>query len=111
MLCAKGHTMPDNLMMCPTCVAKKGDEAFRDLQVEFLRKVIRGEFSYSLRVAKSRERHVMMYASTTRTFCGLQLEASPNFKYEAYDTETLSHVCAGCRIEIARLVAEEDGAP
>jgi hypothetical protein len=110
MICVKGHTVPDSHMVCPACTAQAGAEGFRGLQAEFLRKAAKGEWSYSLRVAfrvaKDDPRHVLMYLSPTRTFCGRELEQRPQIKYEHYNEETLAKVCAGCRMEIASIMRE-----
>jgi hypothetical protein len=110
MICVKGHTVPDSHMVCPACTAQAGAEGFRSLQAEFLRKAAKGEWPYSLRVAyrvaKNDVRHVLMYSSVTRTFCGKELEQRPHIKYERYCDETLAKVCAGCRMEIASIMRE-----
>lgn len=106
MICRNGHTVPDNVLICPACLAGRSDHALRELQIEFLRKVARGEFSYALRVAKGKERHVMMYGSWTRAFCGKELQAKPPITYEPYTDQTLEKVCAGCRIAIASVMQE-----
>jgi hypothetical protein len=108
MLCAKGHLMADSAIACPACAAVRAEAALRELQVEFLRKTLNGEFSYALRIAKGIDRHVLMYSSHTRTFCGRDLEHRPKIDYQPYSAEAFGKICAGCRIEIARLVAEED---
>jgi hypothetical protein len=106
MLCSKGHWMDDNMMICSQCAAIRGESAFRDLQIEFLRKVISGKSAYSLRLAKGTQKHLLMYTSCTRTFCGKELQVAPQIKYESYGEETLTKVCAGCRSELKRLVEE-----
>jgi hypothetical protein len=98
--------MPEKAIACPTCIGEQNDRAMRDLQVEFLRKVARAEFSYSLRVAKGGDRHVLMYSSYTRTFCGRDLPTKPHINYEPYDDVTLAKVCAGCRSAIRSLLEE-----
>jgi hypothetical protein len=105
MLCAKGHSIPDNVLACPVCAAKRGEQAFHDLQVEFLRKVVRGEYSYALRIAKVREHHVMMYSSQTRTFCGRHLE-TPQIRYEPYADDMFHSLCPDCRNVITSLIEE-----
>jgi hypothetical protein len=104
--CSKGHTMPENVLVCPICAATRGEDAFRKLQLEFLRKAVNRDFSYSLRIAKGTEKHVLMYSSYSRTFCGTELEMRPQIQYEAYDEDTLAKLCAGCRSAIASMVEE-----
>jgi hypothetical protein len=98
--------IPDKVLVCPTCWAQQGEMAFQGLQREFLRKAARHEFGYSVRIAKGNEKHVLMYSSFTRTFCGKDLQVKPQIHYEAYDDDTLAKVCAGCRIAIAGLMQE-----
>ena len=104
--CLKGHHIPENALTCPTCARERGEAAFRDLQVEFLRKAASGEFSYALRVAKGVDRHVLMYSSYTRAFCGQELTGKPQIQYAPYNADTLVGICAACRTEIARVLEE-----
>jgi hypothetical protein len=104
--CPKGHAIPEKALACPACAAERGEKAFHDLQIEFLRKAMKGVYSYSLRVVKGNDRHVLMYSSYSRTFCGKELESRPHIHYEAYDEDTLAKLCAGCRSVIASMVEE-----
>jgi len=104
--CAKGHFIPNANLACPQCATERGEEAFRELQVEFLRKAANGEPNYTLRVARGGERHVLMYTSFTKAFCGKDLKAKPQIAYEPLGPDTLSKVCAGCRVEIKRALQE-----
>jgi hypothetical protein len=104
--CAQGHFIPEDKLTCPECATARGEEAFHSLQLEFLRKAADGEHNYTLRVAKGPDRHVLMYTSWVRTFCGQELKTKPQIAYEALDANALSRVCAGCRIEITRALQE-----
>jgi hypothetical protein len=104
--CPKGHSIPDNALACPDCAMARGDEALYNLQLEFLRKAASGEVNYTLRVAKGADRHVLMYTSYTRTFCGRELKGKPRIGYEPYSADALSHVCTGCRIALTSALKE-----
>jgi hypothetical protein len=106
--CAKeGHFIPDKALSCPDCAKERDQQALQDAQLEFLRRTVRGDFNYTLRVIKDRDRHVLMYTSYKRTFCGQHLESKPPYiEYEPYNADTLSKVCAGCRVAIASMVRE-----
>jgi hypothetical protein len=106
MICPKGHYVTENALACSQCATQRAEAAFRSLQAEFLRKAARGEFSYCLRVAKGRDRHVLMFSSYTRTFCGKELNAKPQIRYESYDDATVVNICASCRSAIASLMRE-----
>jgi hypothetical protein len=107
--CPKGHFIPDNALACPTCAAERGEESFRRLQLEFLRKAVRGDFNYTLRIAKGSGQHVLMYSSYTRTFCGQELSVRLQIAYEPYSVDTLAKICSGCRIAITSAVKEAMG--
>ena len=100
--CSKGHFIPNNVLTCPTCTTEASDEALRGMQVEFLRKAKGGDVNYTLRVARGGDRHVLMYSSFTRTFCGKELKSKPRIGYELFTSEALSNICSGCRVEIKR---------
>jgi len=102
--CAKGHLYQDELLHCPTCIAEKNDQAIRDVQAMFLATAVAG--GYALRVAKKSPRHVLMFKSDTRIFCGTNLDAKPQIEYTTYSTETLAKVCPGCRVAIASAVED-----
>jgi hypothetical protein len=104
--CVKGHRVPDENLTCPECASARREQGLHEIQAEFLRKVVGGAFGYTLRVAKLPEKHVLMYTSYTRTFCGRELKAKPQISYQPYDAEALARVCAGCRIEIQRALQE-----
>jgi hypothetical protein len=102
--CSKGHYVSNNALFCATCAMERSESALQELQTEFLRKAANGEPSYTLRVAKGSERHVVMYSSQTRTFCGQELATKPQIRYEAYNDKTLATICAGCRSTIASVM-------
>lgn len=107
MICQKGHEMADNALLCPACTELQGfDKGFRLMQIEFLHKAMRGDYNYTLRVAKGREHHVIMYGMTSRTFCGEELPHKPPIYHQPYDEETLRKVCVKCRSVIAQFVEE-----
>jgi hypothetical protein len=85
------------------------DENLRSVQLAFLRQAAveigKGKIPYPLRLARTRERHVLLYGSHTRTFCGLELKKTAP-KYEPYNDETLARGCAECREAVARLAKE-----
>jgi hypothetical protein len=91
--------VPDNVLFCPTCAAKRSDEALWELQREFLRRCVLGD--YQLRITQDRNHHVLLYTTYTRTFCGRELAGAPKIKYEPYDDGTIRNLCAGCRGALA----------
>ena len=107
MTCPQGHWIPATKLTCPDCAIKRIAMGMRDLQLEFLHKAMDGGYSYPLRVAKGNERHVLMYTSFVHTFCGRELKTKPQIKYESFSDDTLSKICAGCRVEIRRLLQED----
>jgi hypothetical protein len=106
MICTRGHLMIDTALVCSICMAEQDRQAMRELQLEFLRKAVNGDWNYALRVAKMPERHVIMFSSQVRTFCGLELKTKPRIGYEAYTDATLEKLCAGCRMAVKDAVAE-----
>lgn len=106
MTCKNGHFMDDKLLVCRRCAEEQSEPAMHELQREFLRKVADGEYHYGLRVAKGPQRHVIMYSSHTRTFCGTELKTPQTIHYEEYNGETLAGVCPGCRRAILSVIEE-----
>ena len=106
MICLRGHLMLDTALVCAVCMADQDRQAMRELQLEFLRKTVNGEWNYGLRVARMPERHAIMYSSQVRTFCGQELKTKPRIEYRAYNQETLDKLCAGCRSAVEDAVAE-----
>ena len=100
--CDRGHFIPNANLTCPECAAARSERALREMQVEFLRKAVSGSIGYTLRVARGGDRHVLMYSSYTKTFCGHELKSKPQITYEPYSIDALSRVCSGCRVEIKR---------
>lgn len=98
--------MLDSALVCAVCMAEQDKQAMRELQLEFLRKTVNGEWNYGLRVAKMPERHVIMFSSQVRTFCGQELKTKPRISYEHYSDATLEKLCAGCRAAVQDAVAE-----
>jgi hypothetical protein len=104
--CPKGHFIPDSALTCPRCATERGEAGMRALQLEFLRKAVSGDFSYTLRIARGNERHVLLYTSYSRAFCGKELGVRVQIAYEPYSDQTLAKICVGCRIAIASAVQE-----
>jgi hypothetical protein len=106
MTCKNGHLVPDKALACPTCANERGEKALQGLQPEFLKRAAKGQFSYSLRMAKGTEHHVLLYTSFTRTFCGQELKARATVVYTPYTEDGLAKVCTGCRIGIKSAMGE-----
>ena len=111
MICPNGHIMPDSKLACPTCTAQMAEKALQTMQVEYLHKAAKGDFGYTLRIAKGSDRHVLLYATSDRTFCGQTLAIHPHIYYEPYSDDTLAKVCAGCRIAIKNITEREVPTP
>ena len=86
------------------------DENLRSAQLAFLRQAAieigNGKIPYPLRISRTKERHVLLYGSHTRTFCGVNLEKKQALKYEPYGNETLAKGCVECHKAVARLTKE-----
>lgn len=102
MICAKGHSVPDNALCCPHCTAVNGDHGLHETQAEYLRRVASGQ--WPLRIGKG---HLILFGSFTRTFCGQELPAKGKLNYRSYgDEQTLAKVCGGCRSRFNSMIAE-----
>ena len=104
--CQQGHFVPETFLTCPQCAADRSNAAFHDLQLEFLRKVVSGEAGYALRVTRTPQKHVLMYTSYFKTFCGQELATEHQIAYKPYSTDMLFSVCAGCRAAIESAIQE-----
>jgi hypothetical protein len=72
--------------------------------VEFLRKIVRGDFGYALVVTKGKahaQKHAIMFTTKNHAFCGKEFENAPETEKKPYDGETLTALCPLCRSEIA----------
>jgi hypothetical protein len=98
--------MADNVVTCGKCAAERGETELRNMQAEFLRKAADGVFGYTLRIAKGREHHALMYQTNTRTFCGKELSFKPTIHYQEFSEAMAGPICVPCRIEIATIIQE-----
>jgi hypothetical protein len=102
--CPKGHLHDDKYLSCPICAAQASDQELRHTQLEYVRKAASG--GYPLRVTKDSNRHLIMYTSYKRSFCGFEYEERQKMQYEPYSNEALAKCCPGCRSAFNSVVQE-----
>lgn len=91
-------------LVCRNCVKRQSEEALRAYQREPLRQILAGEGELVTR-AIQRKRHLQMFGAD-RTFCGLKVSAEYRRGFIPYDPAELRSICAGCRDELMRAMAE-----
>jgi hypothetical protein len=93
--------VPDKLIVCPYCCARRSRAAMRTLQMEPLRKVKAKTADLTIRMFQNK-RHIQLFGAE-QTFCGLMVNHRDKKSYATWEP---IDVCLTCRLEVAKIMEE-----
>lgn len=102
--------IPDNLLVCPVCVGAVNDQAVREMQYEYLRKIVARQHGYYFTLHNLKGvKHVQMFGyKVDVAFCGTPCDAPKTkrtYMEWGYEDST-PYLCVKCRIELKSMVRE-----
>lgn len=100
------NPIPDNLLACPVCTDRDGDQTLMKHQLAFLERVAHGDWRLVTYRNPDGKQHIRLFGSD-RGYCGEPLTMQRKLRKEIqYTPDDLANVCAACRISVRKLMEE-----